>query len=276
LSSRGNQQPHRAREIAESFGSDPGRYDRVRPHYPDDVVRLVLARSPGRDVLDVGIGTGIAAAQFQRAGCRVLGVDVDPRMATFARGRGFDVEVARFEEWDPADRRFDAVVAAQTWHWVDPVAGAAKAAGVLRPNGCLAVFWNADRPRGDLAEAFGEVYLRVMPDSLVARRWIAPAIVDGYSTAAVEGYAGIAGTVEDAIRQVGRFGDPEQRRFDWPHAYTRNEWLDQVPTTGDHGRFPREQLDELLAGLGAAVDAAGGSFTMDYTTIVVIATRGRA
>ncbi|MCW2935319.1 MAG: hypothetical protein JWM19_6281 [Actinomycetia bacterium] len=29
-------------------------------------------------------------------------------------------------------------VAAQAWHWVDPVAGAAKAAVVLRPGGRLA------------------------------------------------------------------------------------------------------------------------------------------
>jgi hypothetical protein len=48
-------------------------------------------------------------------------------MAEFAHGRGFEVEVAKFEDWDSQGRIFDAVVAAQTWHWIDPVAGAAKA-----------------------------------------------------------------------------------------------------------------------------------------------------
>jgi SAM-dependent methyltransferase len=237
------------------------------------VVELVLARSPGREVLDVGIGTGIAADQFRAAGCRMLGVDVDPRMAEFARRRGFEVETARFEDWDPRGRMFDAVVSAQTWHWVDPVAGAAQAARALRPSGYLAVFWNADKPPAGLAEAFGTIYGRVLPDSLVARRWTAPSIVDGYSTAAVDGYSRIADAVAKGIREVGAFGEPQQSRFDWEHTYTKDEWLDQVPTTGDHQQFPREQLDELLAGLAAAIDAVGGTFTMAYTTLVVMAMR---
>lgn len=36
----------------------------------------------------------------------------------------------------------DAVVAGQAWHWIDPVAGTAKAARVLRPGGMLALFRN--------------------------------------------------------------------------------------------------------------------------------------
>jgi SAM-dependent methyltransferase len=168
---------------------------------------------------------------------------------------------------------FDAVVAGQTWHWVDPVAGAAKAARVLRPRGCLAIFWNADRPQAELAEAFGTVYGRVMPDSLVARRWIAPAIAEGYSMAAVDGYSRIADAAANGIREVGAFDEPAPSRFDWEHTYTKDEWLDQVPTTGDHQQFLPEQLDELLAGLAAAIDAVGGSFTMAYTTLVVTATR---
>jgi len=61
-----------------------------------------VAGSPGRDVLDVGCGTGIAARQFQAAGCRVLGVDPDARMAGLARRSGLEVQVATFETWDPA------------------------------------------------------------------------------------------------------------------------------------------------------------------------------
>src|SRR5690242_5876626 len=137
---------HQARAVAESFGSDAGRYDRTRPRYPAAVVDGIVERAPGPAVLDVGCGTGIAARQFRDAGCQVLGVEVDPRMAEFARRTGIDVEVARFEEWDAAGRAFDAVVAGQTWHWIDPVAGPVAAARALRPGGLLAVFWNAMEP----------------------------------------------------------------------------------------------------------------------------------
>ena len=77
----------------------------------------------------------------------------------------------------------------------------------------------------------------------------------------------------DGMRQAGAFGDPEQWRFDWERPYTRDEWLDQVPTFGGHSQLPPAKLEELLAGIGAAIDAAGGSFTMRYTTVVVTAAR---
>lgn len=77
-------EPHQYRQMAESFGIDPGRYDRTRPRYPDALVARIVAASPGPDVLDVGCGTGIAARQFQAAGCRVLGVEPDQRAEVLA------------------------------------------------------------------------------------------------------------------------------------------------------------------------------------------------
>ena len=248
--------------MAESFGADAERYDRARPGYPAALVEQIAAASPGPGVLDVGCGTGIAARQFQAAGCRVLGVDPDVRMADLARQSGVEVEVAAFETWDPAGRAFDAVIAGQAWHWVDPVAGAAKAAQVLRPGGRLAVFWNAFQPPPSLGEAFAGVYRQVMPD--LPNVWAGP-ILDAYLM--------MCGKAADGIRQAGAFGGPEQWRFGWDRLYTRGEWLEQVPTFGGYIQLPPARLEDLLAGIGAAIDAVGGSFTMHYTTVAVTAAR---
>lgn len=249
--------------MAESFGADAARYDRARPSYPGALVDRIVAASPGPRVVDVGCGTGIAARLFQAAGCAVLGIDPDARMAELARRGGLQVEVATFETWDPAGREFDAVIAAQAWHWVDPVAGAARAAQALRPGGRLAVFWNAFRLPADLREEFAGVFRRAQT-GLPFNPWERP-LLDAY-------LAGCARTA-DAIRQTAAFGEPDQWRFDWDRRYTRDEWLDLVPTLGGHGQVPPDRLAELLAGLGDAIDAAGGSFTMDYTTVAVSAAR---
>jgi SAM-dependent methyltransferase len=90
---------HQHRRIAESFGVDPDRYDRTRPRYPDALVERIIAGCTGRDVLDVGSGTGIVARQFGAAGCTVIGIEPDERMAEFARRGGAEVEVATFEAW---------------------------------------------------------------------------------------------------------------------------------------------------------------------------------
>jgi SAM-dependent methyltransferase len=258
-------QPHRARRLAESFGADPERYDRTRPRYPPNLVEAIISGSPGRDVLDVGIGTGVSARPFQAAGCRVLGVEVDMRMAEFARRRGFDVEVANFEGWDPAGRRFDAIIAGMSWHWVDPAAGATKAAGLLRPDGRLAVFWNVGQPPPDLARAFSEVYRRVLPATPFAATPSDP----------LAAYERLFTKVADEIQQVGAFSEPERWRFDWEERYTKDQWLEQVPTFGGHSQFPPRKLDELLAGIGATIDAIGGSFTMRYAAVAVTASRRR-
>lgn len=42
------------------------------------------------------------------------------------------------------------------------------------------------------------------------------------------------------------------------------------------GPIPADRLAELLAGLGAAIDAVGGSFTMRYTTVAVTGARADA
>lgn len=256
-------EPHHARGIAESFGVDAERYHRTRPTYPTALVDRIVAASPGPDVLDVGAGTGIAAHQFQAAGCRVLGVEPDARMADFARRGGVEVEVSTFETWEPAGRQFDAVVAATAWHWVDPVAGAAKAAEVLRPGGRLAMFWHAFEPPSELVDTFSEVYRRVVPD--LPSTQSNSQFADSYQT--------MMNTAEKGMREAGGFSESERWRFDWTHSYTREAWLDQVPTQGLFTRLPADVLARVLAGIGTAIDAVGGSFTMRYATVAVTARR---
>ena len=248
--------------MAESFGSDPERYDRARPRYPNVLIERIVAAAPGRLVLDVGVGTGIVARQFQAAGCRVLGVDPDARLAEFARHSGVEVEVSTFEAWEAAGRKFDAVVSGESWHWVDPGAGTAKAAEVLQPGGRLAVFWSTGRPPAGLDEAFADVYRRVLPESLVARLG---------KRSIEEAHSAMCAKADDGMRATGAFHEPEQWRFEWAQSYTRDEWLDALQTSG--GAIPESQWADLLEGVANAIDAAGGSFTMNYVTFAVTAVR---
>jgi SAM-dependent methyltransferase len=257
---------HRHRQIAQSFGADAERYDRTRPSYPTPLIERVLADSPGRDVLDVGIGTGIEARQFQDAGCAVLGVEPDERMAEFARRAGTDVEVATFETWDPIGRTFDVVAAGQAWHWIDPLAGALKAAQVLRPAGRIAAFWNVGQIPPEVLAALAEVYGKAAPDALAARAYRA-------TVPALELYSAQFEKAAEGIRQATAFAEPEEWRFEWQRPYTRDRWLDQLRTQGDHSQFAPDQLAEVLAGVGVALDGLGGGFTMSYTAVAVTAVR---
>jgi len=259
---------HQHRQVAESFGTDAERYDRARPRYPEALISRVVTGSTGREILDIGCGTGIVARQFQAAGARVLGVDPDPRMAGLARQSGVEVEVAKIEDWDPAGRLFDAAVSGQAWHWVDPVAGAAVAARALRAEGRLALFWNAFQPPAELAEAFSGAIRRALPDS--------PFRMPPGTRSAADVYLAGFPKLENGLAEAGGFGEPERWRFAWEWTYTRDAWLDQMPTAGVLTTAPPEAVAQVLAEAGAAIDAAGGSFVAQYTTVVLTALRAEA
>ncbi|GII78848.1 methyltransferase type 11 [Sphaerisporangium rufum] len=258
---------HHQRDMAESFGADAERYDRARPDYPGELVAAIVAATPGLDVVDVGIGTGIAARQFRAAGCRVLGVEPDPRMAELARRDGFPVEVSSFEEWDPAGRLFDAVIAAQAWHWIDPAAGAVKAGRALRPGGRLAVFWNMALPPPGLAEEFAAGLRSAVPG-------LPPALTEASRDA--DPYGPTRAAAAEGIRAAAVFDEPEERRFDSERPYTRDEWLETLSTSGLHARLTPAQRAEVAASTAAAIDAVGGRFTARFVTVAVTAARAGA
>jgi hypothetical protein len=89
----------------------------------------------------------------------------------------------------------------------------------------------------------------------------------------LDAYSAFFTKATDGMRQAGGFGEPEQWRFDWDRTYSRDEWLDFLPTAGGHHLLPPAVRDELMAGIGAAVDAVGGSFPMHHTAVVVTAVR---
>jgi len=95
---------HTDRDRAQVFGGVAALYDATRPTYPSGLIDDLLAGAPDR-VLDVGCGTGIVSVLLAQRGADVLGIEPDPRMAQVARGKGIEVEVARFERWESRGRR---------------------------------------------------------------------------------------------------------------------------------------------------------------------------
>jgi SAM-dependent methyltransferase len=260
---------HRQRALERSrlFDQEAERYDRCRPSYPDAVFDALLGPEPsGLEVLDVGCGTGIAARLMAERGATVLGVDVAPRMAEIARRYGVDVEVGAFEEWQAAGRTFDRVTSAQAWHWLDLPVATAKAASVLRPGGILCLIWNAGSPPDDMADALAEVYARILPSDShpVYRGYAAHRSTDRRSGLSSE-RAAIAGVVD--------FDTPAETWFPWTQTYQKDEWLEQLRSRSDHAALDQALQERLFEGIGATIDDFGGSFVMDFDTVLIMATR---
>jgi SAM-dependent methyltransferase len=146
------------------FNEVPELYDRVRPGYPDELFADLVAVTgldEGSSVLEVGCGTGQATRSLAALGCSVTAVEPGAGMATLARQRlasfrNVDVERSTFEEWDDRGRRFDVLVAAQSWHWVDPSTGWQRAHDVLSPGGWMALLGHVVVRRPGEPEVYAE------------------------------------------------------------------------------------------------------------------------
>lgn len=248
---------HANRRRAESFGAVAELYDRARPSYPPALLAALLAGG-ARRVLDVGCGTGIAAALFRASGCEVLGVEVDARMAAVAAAKGIAVEVAPFERWEDRGRRFDLVASAQAWHWVAPRPGAARAATVLAPGGTFAAFWNLGDPPREVREAVAPIYARLAPE------------IDGYRPAPLNDSTRVGDTAL-GLAACGAFEPARESWFSWERAYDTSAWIDLLRTHSDHQTLPAERRERLLSALREAIDAIGGSFQMHHETVLVSA-----
>ena len=152
------------RHLGRVFNEVPELYDRVRPTYPDELFEdlvTITGIDERSSVLEVGCGTGQATRSLAALGCSVTAVEPGAGMAALARARlaafpNVEVETSSFEEWDDRGRRFDLLLAAASWHWVDPFVGWRRAHGVLRPGGWMALIGHVVVRRPGDAEVYAE------------------------------------------------------------------------------------------------------------------------
>ena len=152
------------RRLGRVFEDVPELYDRVRPTYPDELFAELVAITgmhARSSVLEVGCGTGQATRSLAALGCSVTAIEPGTRMTALARQRlatssNVDVETSSFEEWDDRGRLFDALVAASSWHWVDPSIGWRRAHDVLRPGGWIALLGHVVVRRSGEPEVYAE------------------------------------------------------------------------------------------------------------------------
>jgi SAM-dependent methyltransferase len=124
----------------------------------------------GTHLLDIATGPGVVAAQAQRRGAHVTGVDLSPRMVALAARTSPE---CTFLEADVASlpfgpSSFDAVVCAfGIGHFPSAPTAMRECARVLAPGGKLAVAWwdlpGRNRLQGVVLEAIHEVGARPSP-----------------------------------------------------------------------------------------------------------------
>ena len=251
----------------ESFDAVADLYAEVRRGYPaalfDDLAALAGLGSEAR-VLEVGCGAGQATSDLAARATCVVALDPGPALIEQARRRvaASDVRfvVSRFEEFDPPAGKFDLVVSAQAWHWVDPAVGFAKAATALRPGGRIAIFGHVPMPpRDPIATAFKEAF-----DAHAPGVWGAPPPEAGYLP---------SGPFAQMIVQSGRFGPVTHRRYAWSWRLDPATFGRYLRTNSSYHFLSEAPRFALFDALAQAVRVHGGVYDSEWETHLYLARR---
>jgi len=247
-----------------TFDAAAEAYERFRPGYPealiDDVVRL-SGLPPGGRVLEIGSGTGKATEPFARRGYALTCVEPGARLVAVARRKlaawpGTRFEVGRFETWSPGDARFDLVIAAQCFHFLDPLTALPKMAAVLDPGGAIAIFRNEpQRGVGATRRDLDDAYTR-----------FAPELIEDDPRPEVP--------LEARIAASGCFEPATVTRHPWRATYTAAEYAGLMGTQSHHRLLPADRRAALLGAIEACVAGRGGSIDVDYVAELRVARLG--
>jgi SAM-dependent methyltransferase len=244
-------------------------YARARPRYPselfDDLIELAGLRQGAR-VLEIGPGTGQATRPMAERGFLITAVEIGLDMAAVARRElaefaNVEVVTAAFEGWPLPDDKFDLVMAATAFHWIEREHAEPKVAAALKPGRALAVIHN-EHVAGGTAAFFDQVqrcYEQYMPSTPPGLQ--CPMAAD---TATL--VADIAGT--------GLFEPAVVRAYGFDIDYTTSEYLDLLRTYSGHISLDQENQTHLFECIAGLIDGSfGGRITKHYEATLVLAKR---
>ncbi len=241
-------------------------YDRVRPGFPEELFDELAAALPlSPAVVEVGPGTGQATKGLVARGARITAVELGAHLASvLARNLPtVEVVVGPFEEVDLAPGSFDAVVAANCYHWVSPEVRMSRPAALLRPDGHLALLaLNQVASPADRG-FFEEVHHVFSRHGLPGTYEPAPTHED------------LVPSFVDEIAASPDFIEPSVRLYRWDQRYTAQGYTELKRTDSNTRAMtdPRAR-DAMLAEVEALIESRyDGWIVRPLTASLVLARR---
>ncbi|MCW2972046.1 MAG: methyltransferase [Thermoleophilia bacterium] len=251
-----------------TFGLDPTAYDRWRPRYVsalfDDLAELTGITSDGI-ALEIGCGTGQVTRVLDAMVGRLHVVDIAEELLHFTRDALRDPPKVHwhhgpFEALELPAHSLDLIVAASSFHWVDPDVRYTRTAQLLRAGGSLAIIGahQLDGGTPGFFEATQELYVKYLDDDPEFRL---PREVD------LSGYVGAIADSAGYEPAIGRVYEVQQE-------FGAEAWSGLLGTQSPMLALPERARLALQREMSATItDRFGGSVTRRMAYSLVTARR---
>lgn len=240
-------------------------YNRTRPRYAEirDRVVEVAQLTPNSTLLEVGCGPGTATVGFAPLGYSITCLEPNSDFCQIARQNCQDysnvtIHNTSFEEWPLEAARFDAVLAATSFHWIPAEIAYPKAASALKPDGCLILLWNV------IAEP-GEAVYQLTQDLY---RTYAPALAPADDRQLQQVWLN---SMADTLRETGYFKQVDSEQISCELTYSPDDYLTLLSTLSPYLSLDPPIRAALFAGMKERLDEAGGKVQVSYISAFQIA-----
>jgi SAM-dependent methyltransferase len=137
-------------DTVERFSNRVENYIKFRPDYPREIIDYLRSKDVLTEdsvIADVGCGPGVSSRMFLENGNTVFGVEPNDAMRSAAERllgeyRGFTPVNGRSDATSLPAQSVDIVIAAQAFHWFEPIPTRAEFRRILRPGGSIVLMWN--------------------------------------------------------------------------------------------------------------------------------------
>ncbi|MBH8566641.1 class I SAM-dependent methyltransferase [Nostoc sp. CENA67] len=242
-------------------------YNKTRPRYPqkliDQVVEVAQLSSDSK-ILEVGCGPATATVSFAQLGCSMICLEPNPDFYQLAQQNcqpysHVEIQNTSFEEWMLQPLKFDAVLAASSFHWISPEVGYPKAANALQENGYLILLWNKElQPSYEVYQRLSKVYQVHAPS------------VDRYEDRKTQ--ENILKELGNLVIDSGLFKDLIFGQVISDVTYTVDEYLMLLNTYSPYIKLDPHSKKRLFAELKYLIEHSfGGSLQLSYISAFHIA-----
>lgn len=253
------------------FGADADNYDQIRPDYPEEIYAYLCSRQilgRGTTTLEIGAGSGLATRRLVELGANPLTViEPDKRFFSQLQALGdnesleFRVLDQPFEQASLPSRFYELVVAATSYHWLEPELRLQRIAEVLKPGGHVALWWNVFQDP-DRADPFHEA-----TNQLLSNLPNTPSAGNDNVTFALDTRARL-----DEFRHSGNFLAPQCQVFTWTLVLNPEEVVSLYRTFPPLQLMPEERRTKILETLREIAEKQfGGKVERNMTSPLYVA-----
>ena len=247
-------------EFRKIFDTIPEQFDKYRPTYSPELFKSLIDYAsirPGKNVLEIGPGTGQATDPILKTGCNYNAIELGEHLyekmkSKYGGYENFHIVNDDFITHDFGNQKFDMIYSAATIQWLPEDIAFSKTYDLLTPGGTLAMMLTQAEYRSTNEELYQNI--QKIYDTYFKPETPYTHGAFHYNSAPDYGYK-----------------DFERREFYGERVFTADEYVAFSGTHCDHMVIPEPYKTKFFQGLHDAVMNAGNKIVFKDTYVLYLA-----